>query len=52
MIVMLAVVLRVAAAWVFASMLNANFVGIRYFNQQYKSSDGLYSNSPWYRENF
>lgn len=36
----------------FASMLNANFVGIRYFNQQYKSSDGLYSNSPWYDENF
>jgi len=36
----------------FASMLNANFVGIRYFNQQYRSSDGLYSNSPWYHENF
>lgn len=36
----------------FASMLNSNFVGIRYFNQQYKSSDGLYSNSPWYKENF
>lgn len=36
----------------FASMLNSNFVGIRYFNQQYKSSDGLYSNSPWYDENF
>ena len=36
----------------FASMLNSNFVGIRYFNQQYKSSDGLYSNSPWYEENF
>jgi len=36
----------------FASMLNANFVGIRYFNQLYKSSDGLYSNSPWYEENF
>lgn len=36
----------------FASMLNSNFVGIRYFNQHYKSSDGLYSNSPWYSESF
>ncbi len=36
----------------FASMLNTNFVGIRYFNQSYKSTDGLYSNSPWYAENF
>ncbi|PKB15809.1 hypothetical protein [Flavobacterium sp. 5] len=36
----------------FASVLNANFVGIRYFNQQYKTNDGLYSNSPWYVDNF
>lgn len=36
----------------FASMLNANFVGVRYFNQRYKSTDGLYSNSSWYQENF
>lgn len=36
----------------FASMLNSNFVGIRYFNQQYKTTDGLYSNSPWYKESF
>lgn len=36
----------------FASMLNANFVGIRYFNQRYRSNDGLYSNSVWYDENF
>jgi hypothetical protein len=36
----------------FASMLNSNFVGLRYFYQSYKSSDGLYSNSPWYNENF
>src|SRR6478736_3346059 len=36
----------------FASVLNANFVGVRYFNQQYKTNDGLYSNSPWYEENF
>ncbi|MEZ4853114.1 transporter [Flavobacterium sp.] len=36
----------------FSSMINPNFVGVRYFNQSYKSSDGLYSNSPWYDENF
>ena len=36
----------------FASMLNSNFVGLRYFYQSYSSSDGLYSNSPWYDENF
>lgn len=36
----------------FASMLNSNFVGVRYFNQQYRSNDGLYSNSPWLDENF
>ncbi|WP_438965663.1 transporter [Flavobacterium sp.] len=36
----------------FASMLNSNFIGVRYFNQSYKSNDGLYSNSPWYNENF
>jgi hypothetical protein len=36
----------------FASMINSNFVGVRYFNQQYKSNDGLYSNSPWLNENF
>lgn len=36
----------------FASMLNTNFIGIRYFNQSYKSTDGLYTNSPWYKENF
>lgn len=36
----------------FASMLNTNFVGVRYFNQSYKSTDGLYSNSSWYDESF
>ncbi|NHN25377.1 transporter [Flavobacterium jejuense] len=36
----------------FASMLNSNFVGIRYFNQSYKSNDGLYTNSPWYNQDF
>lgn len=36
----------------FSSMLNSNFIGLRYFNQSYKSSNGLYSNSPWYNESF
>lgn len=36
----------------FASMLTSNFIGVRYFSQHYKSSDGLYSNSAWYNENF
>lgn len=36
----------------FASMLNSNFVGVRYFKQHYRSNDGLYSNSPWLDENF
>lgn len=36
----------------FASMIASNFVGIRYFNQYYQTNDGLYSNSPWYKENF
>jgi len=36
----------------FSSMLNTNFVGVRYFHQNYKSTDGLYTNSPWYKEDF
>lgn len=36
----------------FASMLNANFVGVRYFNQRYATTDGLYTNSAWYSEKF
>ena len=36
----------------FSSMINPNFIGVRYFYQSYKSNDGLYSNSPWYDENF
>ena len=36
----------------FTSMLDSDFIGLRYFSQQYKSSDGLYTNSPWYNENF
>lgn len=30
----------------FSSMLNTNFVGIRYFNQSYTSRDGIFANSP------
>ncbi|NRS90089.1 hypothetical protein HNQ02_003024 [Flavobacterium sp. 7E] len=36
----------------FSSMLNSNFVGIRYFNQSYSSRDGIFANSPWVDENF
>ena len=36
----------------FGSMLNQNFVGIRYMNQSYTSRDGLFRNSPWIDENF
>jgi len=36
----------------FSSLLNKNFVGIRYFYQQYTSKDGLYNDSPWVKENF
>ena len=36
----------------FASMLNTHFVGIRFFSQSYKSTDGLYSNSLWRDENY
>lgn len=36
----------------FSSMLNDNFVGIRYFHQSYKSRDGVFNNSPWIDENF
>lgn len=36
----------------FSSMLNTNFVGIRYFNQSYTSRDGIFANSPWIDENF
>ena len=38
-------------SWGLVSMLNSNFVGVRYFNQQYRSNDGLYSNSPWLENN-
>jgi len=36
----------------FSSMLNNNFVGLRYFNQSYSSRDGIFANSPWIDENF
>ncbi|TRX39791.1 transporter [Flavobacterium restrictum] len=36
----------------FSSMLNSNFVGLRYFNQSYSSRDGIFANSPWVNENF
>ena len=36
----------------FNSILNQNFVGIRYMNQSYSSRDGLFNNSPWIDENF
>lgn len=36
----------------FGSMLNSNFVGVRYLNQSYTSKDGIFDNSPWVDENF
>lgn len=36
----------------FSSMLDKNFVGVRYFNQSYSSRDGIFKNSPWIDENF
>ena len=36
----------------FSSLLNKNFVGVRYFHQSYSSKDGLYNNSPWVKERF
>ncbi|WP_306353229.1 transporter [Flavobacterium sp. '19STA2R22 D10 B1'] len=36
----------------FSSMLNNNFVGVRYFHQSYSSRDGIFKNSPWIDENF
>jgi hypothetical protein len=36
----------------FGSMLNNNFVGLRYFKQSYTSRDGIFANSPWIDENF
>ncbi|WP_430615098.1 transporter [Flavobacterium sp. JP2137] len=36
----------------YSSILDQNFVGIRYFYQYYKSKDGLYNDSPWIDEHF
>ena len=36
----------------FNSILNDNFIGIRYLNQRYKSREGIFNNSPWVEENF
>ena len=36
----------------FSSMLNNNFVGVRYFYQSYTSKYGIFANSPWIDENF
>lgn len=31
---------------------DSNFIGVRYINQQYRSRDGIYNNSPWIDEHF
>lgn len=36
----------------FSSMLNQNFVGLRYMYQSYTSREGIFNNSPWIDENF
>ncbi|MGV3460483.1 MAG: transporter [Flavobacterium sp.] len=36
----------------FSSMIDQNFVGVRYFHQSYSSRDGIFNNSPWIEENF
>lgn len=36
----------------FSSMLNYNFVGIRYLHQSYSSRNGVFANSPWIDEDF
>ncbi|RAR69274.1 transporter family protein [Flavobacterium aciduliphilum] len=36
----------------FSSMLNNNFIGIRYVYQQYTTKEGVFNNSPWITENF
>lgn len=36
----------------FGSMLNNNFVGVRYIYQSYTTKEGIFNNSPWIDENF
>ena len=35
-----------------SSMLNQNFVGLRYMYKSYTSREGIFNNSPWIDENF
>jgi hypothetical protein len=36
----------------FSSMIDRNFIGLRYVYQSYSSRDGIFNNSPWVDENF
>jgi hypothetical protein len=36
----------------FSSMLNTNFIGLRYIQQSYTTKEGIFNNSPWIDENF
>ena len=36
----------------FSSMLNQNFVGLRYIRQSYSTRDGIFNNSPWIDQTF
>jgi hypothetical protein len=36
----------------FSSMLNSNFIGVRYVYQSYTTKEGVFNNSPWIDENF
>lgn len=36
----------------FSSMLNNNFIGVRYVYQSYTTKEGVFNNSPWIDENF
>ncbi len=36
----------------FSSMIDRNFIGLRYVYQSYSSQNGIFKNSPWVDENF
>ena len=36
----------------FSSMLNNNFIGLRYVHQSYTTKEGIFNDSPWIDENF
>ncbi len=36
----------------FGSMLNDDFIGVRYVYQKYTTKEGVFNNSPWIEENF